>query len=130
VAERRRSGRRRPRPLSNRVALLAELHLTQDLPRRKLSWGFDAFYRSAFTLYRPLGNEGAVGWVRANVFVEYRATSSLTLRTEVQNLPGKHIRQTISVFSGLRDASPLLYRDERNLSVGPLLFLRLRKSFE
>jgi hypothetical protein len=119
----------RPRLLSNRLAVLAELHLTQDLPRRKLSWGFDAFYRSAFTLYRPLGNEAAVGWLRGNVFVEYRPTSSLTLRTEVQNLPGRRIRQTVSVFSGLRDASPLLYRDERDLSVGPLLFLRLRKSF-
>ena len=109
---------------------MAELHLAQDLPRWTLNWGMDAFYRGPSTLYRPFGNEAVAGWPHVNVFVEYRIRPTLNLRVELQNLPGTHVRQTIDVFSGLRGASPLVYRDEKRLSVGPLLFVRLRRTFE
>jgi outer membrane receptor protein involved in Fe transport len=118
----------RKRTLSNYPELLAELHFAQDLPRWKTNWGVDAFYRGASTLYRPFGNETVGGWPHVNLFVEHRFPGDLALRVEVQNLPGLTTKNTISVFSGLRDRSPLLYIDDKRLSVGPLLYLRLRKT--
>jgi hypothetical protein len=120
----------RLRPLSQQAGVTAELHLAQDLPRWKLNWGFDAFYRGAYVLYRPLGNEASDAWPRLNLFVEYRPTASLNLRAEVQNIELKRPALTAEVYGGLRDRSALLYRDERRFSVGPVLFLRVRKTFE
>jgi hypothetical protein len=34
----------------------------------------------------------------------------------------------VSAFSGLRDRSPLLYVDNRRLSVRPILYMRPRKT--
>jgi outer membrane receptor protein involved in Fe transport len=118
----------RKRTLSNYPELLAELHFAQDLPRWKTNWGVDAFYRGASTLYRPFGNETVGGWPHVNLFVEHRFPGDIALRVEVQNLPGQTTKNTISVFSGLRDRSALLYVDDKRLSVGPLLYLRLRKT--
>ena len=118
------------RPFSSVAGLLGELHFAQDFPQWKFNWGIDAFYRGPVTLYRPLGNETLAAWPHVNVFVEYRPKPALNLRLEVQNLPGTHVRQTDAVYAGLRNASALTYLDERRLSVGPVVFLRVRRNFE
>ena len=43
--------------------------------------------------------------------------------------PLTSIIQTIDVFSGLRNASPLLYHDDQHLGAGPTLFIRIRRTF-
>jgi hypothetical protein len=113
---------------SNFPELQEELHFAQDLPRWKTNWGVDAFYRGGSVLYRPFGNEAVDGWAHVNLFVEHRFAGNIALRVEVQNLPGAATKNIISVFSGLRDRSPLLYYDDKRLTVGPLLYLRLRKT--
>lgn len=118
------------RALSNYPELQEELHFAQDFAEWKTNWGIDAFWRGGTTRYLPFGNEAVDGWPHVNVFVEHRFEGELALRVEVQNLPGASPKQTISVFSGLRDRSPLDYVDEKRLSVGPLLYLRLRKTFD
>lgn len=118
----------RQRSLSNFPELLQELHFAQDLVRWKINWGVDAFYRGGSTLYRPFGNESVDAWPHVNVFAERRFDRGLTFRVELQNLPGSAPKNIISVFSGLRDRSALLYVDDKRLSVGPLLYLRLRKT--
>ncbi|MGZ3276589.1 MAG: TonB-dependent receptor plug domain-containing protein [Caulobacteraceae bacterium] len=117
-----------PRALSGLSELQEELHFAQDLPRWKINWGVDAFYLGGATLYRPFGNEAVDAWPHVNVFVERRFEGEMTLRVELQNLPGAAPKNIISVFSGLRDRSTLLYYDDKRLSVGPLLYLRLRKT--
>ena len=107
-----------------------ELHFAQDFPQWKLNWGVDAFYRGAATLYRPFGNEATGGWPHVNVFIEYRPTPPLTLRLEVQNLPGAHTPLIVSNYAGLRGASALNYVDDKRLSVGPIVFVRARRTFE
>ena len=116
------------RNLSNLAELQEELHFAQDLPRWRTNWGVDAFYRGGSTLYRPFGNETVDAWPHVNVFVERRFDGDMTFRVELQNLPGVAAKNTVSVFSGLRDRSPLLYFDDKRLSVGPILYLRLRKT--
>lgn len=120
----------RERQLSGQSALLGELHFTQDFPQWKLNWGVDAFYRGASTLYRPFGDEALGGWPHVNVFIEYRPKPALNLRLEVQNLPGTHTPLLVSNYAGLRGASPLNYVDDKRLSVGPLVFVRARRTFE
>jgi hypothetical protein len=48
----------------------------------------------------------------------------------VQNLPGQKTRIRIDAYSGRKGLSPLLYRDDKNLGVGPLLFLRVRRTLQ
>ena len=117
------------RPFSGRSEVQGEFHFAQDFPKLKLNWGADARYFSPSALYRPFGNEASAAWTSVNVFVEYKLQPRLVLRAEVQNLPGGRIRETVDVFTGLRDLSPLNYEDIKRLSVGPLLFLRMRKNF-
>jgi hypothetical protein len=117
------------RRLSGQPAHQAELHYAQDLPARKLNLGVDAFYRGKTTIYRPFGNEVVEPWPRLNLFVEYRPAPAWTLRAEVQNLPAVKARQTSRLYSGPRNVAPLLYVDDRRLTVGPLLLVRLRRTF-
>jgi len=118
----------RQRNLSGLSELQEELHFAQDLPQWKINWGLNASWQSGGTLYRPFGNESLDSWLGIGVFVERRLPADMTFRVEVQNLPGQAPKNLISVFSGLRDRSPLLYTDDKRLSVGPILYLRLRKT--
>ncbi len=116
------------RNLSGLSELQEELHFAQDLPRWKLNWGLNASWQSGGVLYRPFGNESLDSWLNVGVFAERRLPADMTFRVEAQNLSGQAPRNVISVFSGLRDHSPLLYIDDKRLSVGPILYLRLRKT--
>ncbi|MBN9318849.1 MAG: TonB-dependent receptor [Caulobacterales bacterium] len=118
----------RERPLSYTAQRMADLHFTQDFPQWNTNWGLDLLYRGGVTVYRPFGDETTAAWPRLNVYVERRLRPDLALRIEVQNLPGVRSRQTFSVYDGPQDRSPLLYVDEKRLSVGPILFVRLRKT--
>jgi len=117
------------RPLSGSPAVLAELHYAQDLPAWKLNLGVDGFYRGAATDYRPFGNSADGAWTHINLFAEYRPTPAWTLRAEVQNLPAAKVRQINRLYAGPRHVAPLLYVDELNLTNGPLLLVRLRRTF-
>jgi outer membrane receptor protein involved in Fe transport len=119
-----------PRQLSNYPTVLGEWHFAQDFAQWKWNWGIDAFYRGGTTLYRPFGNEVTAPWPHVNVFWERRLKPTLALRVELQNLPGTAPRLVTYAYQGLRDRSPLLYVDDHRLSVGPLLYLRLRKSLD
>ena len=116
------------RNLSGWSELQEELHFAQDLPQWKVNWGVNAQWQSGGTLYRPFGNESLDSWLNLAVFVERRLPGATTFRVELQNLPGQAPKNTISVFSGLRDQSPLLYVDDKRLTVGTILYLRLRKT--
>ena len=118
-----------PRRLMGKSAFTGELHFAYDLPVQKLNVGFDAFYQGPSVYYVPLGNQRNGAWGRVNLFVEYRARPNLNLRMELQNLPGTRVHTVNDSFAGVRGASPLLYSDSRLLAVGPLLFLRARRTF-
>ncbi len=116
------------RNLSVFPELSEELHFAQDLPRWRINWGLDAMWEAGRTLYRPFGNESSDSWLHLNLYVERRFEHDTTLRVEVDNLPGQAPKNTIEAFSGLRTQSTLLYVDVKRLSVGPILYLRLRKT--
>ncbi len=117
------------RPTNGAPQHLAELHYAQDLPALKLNFGADAFYRGRNAGHRPFGDEVREAWPRLNVFVEYRPTPPWNLRAELQNIPGVRVRVTNSVYSGLKNSSAVTYVEERRLSNGVLLNLRLRRTF-
>ena len=119
----------RIRPSSAQPTRQAELHFTQDFPGSRINWGIDAFYRGPSTIYRPFSSDTVGEWLHANIFVERRVGSATSLRLEVQNLPGAHVRQTISIYSGRREQSALLYVDDKDLTNGLLLMARVRRTF-
>jgi hypothetical protein len=118
------------RQFSNYPVVLGEWHFAQDFAQWKWNWGVDAFYRGGSALYRPFGNEVIAAWPHVNVFWERRVRPALALRVELQNLPGTAPRLLTYAYQGLRDRSPLLYVDDKRLSVGPILYLRLRKTLD
>ena len=118
------------RQLSGQPKLRWELHWAQDFPAHKLNWGVDAFYAGAFANPRPFGDQRIGAWLHANVFVEYRAGKQTVLRAEVQNLPGRRVLSVQDTYAGLKGASPLLRHDEWRLTAGPVLYLRLRQTFD
>jgi hypothetical protein len=117
------------RNLSQFPELKEELHFAQDLGWWKLNWGFNLLYQSGTVLYRPFGNEDLDGWPALGVYVERRLPGDMTLRLEAPNTPLTAAKNTISVFQGLRDKSALLYVDDKRLAVGPIVYVKLRKSF-
>lgn len=117
------------RRFSSWYRTLGELHFAYDLPQQKLNAGFDAFYYGRLRLYRPNGWEGPDAWVRLLLFVEYRARPNLVARFEVNNATGDKTMLNVASFAGVRDRSPLLYLDRRNLGVAPYAYLRLRRTF-
>jgi hypothetical protein len=119
----------RLRRLMGKAALVGELHFAQDLPQWRLNFGFDAFYQGPSVIYIPLGDQRTGVWGRINLFAEYRATAHLNLRAEVQNLPGTRVTVANDAYAGPKGAAPLLYTDVKHLAVGPLLFLRARRTF-
>ncbi|HTI68305.1 MAG TPA: hypothetical protein VL460_12230 [Caulobacteraceae bacterium] len=118
------------RPLSGQPKLRWELHWAQDFAARKLNWGVDAFYAGAYAVPRPFGDQAIGAWLHANVFVEYRAAKRTVLRAEVQNLPGRRVLSSQDTYAGLKTTAALTRHDEWRLTAGPLLYLRLRQTFD
>ena len=101
-----------------------------DLPRRKLNLGWDLFYRARWAYYRPLGDEVTQAWPSLNVFVEYRVSPAWNLHAEVITVSNHTAPMRIDSYSGRKGLSPLLYRDDKRLNVGPVLMLRVRRTFQ
>jgi hypothetical protein len=63
-----------------------------------------------------------------NLFVEYRPTADLSLRLEGDNVVSEHFGRSVRIFSGPRDANPLSYADDRNLTSSPSVLVSMRKA--
>jgi hypothetical protein len=118
------------REISGQHQADAELHLVQDLPGLKTSWGLDAFRGWTEHYYRfgeidtyKMGN-----WLGG--FVEYKPKTDLAFRAEFSNFGRRPFDITRQVFPGLRtaQASPdLVDLEDRNF--GMQVRLRARKTF-
>lgn len=118
-----------PRDISAQRPVIWEAHFTQDLPHWRTTWGVDVtggfrerFFRATEVETNKLGT-----WVV--VFAEYKARPDLIVRFEVQNAAARGWRQIREVYVGSRGDGRLDYVNIRHLKFGPMLFLRVRKSF-
>ena len=104
-----------------------ELHFSQDLPRRKMSWGVDITSDFLERYYRFDEIDSNQGGVFTDVFVEYKPRRDLALRFEFDS--AFDYRITRQVFGGPRNLAPLTLTDLQDHRFGPNLFFRIRKTF-
>lgn len=105
------------------------LHFTHDLPAANLNYGFDAFGAWRQTSYRfDLTRTTKLRtWVTP--FVEWRPAPDLNVRLEANNITSRGLRKTIRSYPGLRSAGGVATIDDRSYQPGPLIHLRVRKTF-
>jgi outer membrane receptor protein involved in Fe transport len=107
-----------------------EAHFSQDLPQHGASLGFDLFGGWSQTSYRfnyinevKLHNAFLITWV------EKRLRPDLVLRVELGNWTKRGIRIATHIYDGPRGTGALSYTDDRDLTPGHNLYIRVRKTF-
>jgi hypothetical protein len=106
------------------------LDFSQDLPRYGTSFGFDLFsgwsqesFRYNYISDVKLHNAYLITWL------EKRLDPTVVVRLEVRNVTERGIRIDTKIYGGPRNANPLLFTDDRDLTPGRSFYFRVRKTF-
>jgi outer membrane receptor protein involved in Fe transport len=106
-----------------------ELHFIQDVPSHHLNWGVDAFggWREAYYRFDQI----EVTKLRTFVvpFVEWKPRPDLMLRVELQNVTSRDLAKYQFNYAGPRNANPLDTLASRRYENGPIVYMKLRKTF-
>jgi Outer membrane receptor proteins, mostly Fe transport len=118
------------REISRLRPLEWEVQLTQDLPQWRASVGLAAYSGWSETTYRynsvtdvKLHNAYVTTWV------DKRLSPDVVVRVELTNLTERGIRFNTQGYQGDRRTGSLGYTDDRDLTPGRTLYVRVRKSF-
>ncbi|ACG76953.1 TonB-dependent receptor [Phenylobacterium zucineum HLK1] len=118
------------REISRLRPLEWEVRYTQDLPQWGTSVGVAAFSGWSQTTYRynsitdvKLHNAYVTAWI------DKRLDPETIVRVEFTNLTERGIRFNTQAYDGDRRTGQLAYTDDRDLTPGRTLYVRLRKSF-
>lgn len=118
------------RPISRLRPLEWNVQFSQDLPQWGLSFGADLYsgwsqisYRFDYISEVKLQNAYLVTWV------EKRLDPTTVVRMEVGNWTERGIRIATKQFDGPRNTGQLAFTDDRDLTPGRNVYLRLRKTF-
>ncbi|WP_374469774.1 TonB-dependent receptor plug domain-containing protein [Phenylobacterium sp.] len=105
-----------------------EAHFTHDVPQWRVTWGVDAFGAWRETYYRF--NEVKVLKLKTFVtpFVDWKPRADITVRAEIQNLTERGFRETRYRYTGARSTGALEYVDDRDIQVGRIFYVRVRKT--
>jgi hypothetical protein len=118
------------RGFSNENNRVANVTLRDDLPRSSLAWGAGVQYSHVLPYYR-LSEVGIdyEGPAYTFAFIEHKDVFGLDVRLQVFNLTdGRHIARR-TVYDGFRNASPVLFREDGNQSVGFIYQLFVKGKF-
>lgn len=117
------------RGISEDKPIDAKVSLTHDLTALRLRWGINYVLAGKETSYKI--NEIEVDRVsdRVDLFVEYKPDDKWTLRAFAKNVTGSPVVRTRTIYTGLRDTSPLKYLELRRLNSGPYFGLTVQRAF-
>ena len=117
------------REISGLRPLEWESHFTQDLPGWRATWGVDAYgaWRQTYYRFDEISTDKLKTYV--TLFGEWKPRADLLVRVEIQNLTERGFRHTRQVYAGPRNTSPLDFVDDRDIQVGRMFYVRVRKSF-
>ena len=104
-------------------------HFSQDLPQWRATWGVDAFgaWRETYYRFDEISTDKLKTYV--TLFGEWKPKPDLLVRMEIQNATARGFHHTRQVYSGPRNTSPLAVVDDRDIQIGRIFYIRLRKSF-
>ncbi len=118
------------RAFSNLRDRKAELALRHDLVGSDWAWGAELEYFHAVPSYRlsevNLQYEGPIYTLG---FIEHKDVFGMTVRFQVFNLTDGRAILDRTVYAGPRDNSPLLFRENQKLKVGPIYSLQISGTF-
>ncbi|HEY8616783.1 TonB-dependent receptor plug domain-containing protein [Phenylobacterium sp.] len=107
-----------------------EARYTQDLPQWGASVGVAVFGGWTQTTYRYNSiTDVKLEDAYVTTWVDKRLRPDLMLRVEVMNLAERGIRFTTQAYGPERRTGGLLYTDDRDLTPGRSIYVRLRKTF-
>ena len=107
-----------------------DLNLRHDIPGSDWAWGVGLEYSHVLPFYRL--SEVSREWegpIYTSAFVEHKDVLGMTARLEVFNITDGRARFTRTVYDGYRDRSRVLFGENRNLSVQPIITFSLSGDF-
>jgi hypothetical protein len=115
------------RLISGQHRLDADFHLTDEIPRWKISWGVEVFptARERFFRFDEIDTNRIGG--TADFYVDYKPRSDLSLRVQIFTTNPYEVDR--SVFGGPRNLFGLTTLDVQKRTFGPILYTKLRKTF-
>jgi hypothetical protein len=106
------------------------ISLRDDIPNSNWAWGFDANYSHNQPSYRSNSVDHVwEGPTFASVFVENKDVFGLTVRAQVGNILNARSKRDRVVYDGLRGATPIAFREERDRLIGPMFSFSVRGTF-
>jgi outer membrane receptor protein involved in Fe transport len=117
------------REISNLKPVEWELHFTHDLPAYRLNWGVDVFggWRESFYRFDEITTDKLKTFVTP--FIEWKPRPDIVVRAEMQNATSRGFRHTRAIYDGPRSTTPLQYIDDRDIQIGSIYWVRVRKTF-
>lgn len=112
------------------VTRQAFISLRHDIPGSDIAWGAETSHNHVKPRYRS--NEVDRSWEGpwfASLFVEHKDVFGLTVRADAGNLLNARSRRERTVYTGLRGASPVAFRESRDRLIGPIFSLSVRGNF-
>jgi hypothetical protein len=109
---------------------LAQISIRDDIPLSNWAWGLGLEYYHVEPYFR-LSETGLEyeGPVYTWVFIEHKDVMGLTVNLKVFNLTNGRAIYHRTVYDGLRDSSPVLFTENRDLSVQPIFRLKITGNF-
>jgi TonB-dependent receptor-like protein len=106
-----------------------DIHFSHDLPRWKANWGIDVYNRWTETYYRFNAIDRAALKTWVTLFAEWKPQPDLSIRFEANNLGARGFQRTITAYDGPRHGQAPAFVDDRQLDFGPIMYMRVRKTF-
>jgi hypothetical protein len=115
------------RRISGQHPVDAELHLTQEIPGLRINWGVEIYFSASerFFRFNEIDTNRIGGF--ADLYVDYKPRPDLVVR--VQLYTSNTYAAERALFTGPRNAAGLNMIDLQRRTFGPLLFMRVRKTF-
>lgn len=116
------------RMFSNQIPFGCGLSFSQDLDHGRFTWGaHHGCNMDIYSNYRVRELRRTVVQPNLDYFIQWKPRRDLTLRLDVGNTNNIERRTYREIHTGPRNASPLLYNEERKTRYGPFAFLQVRK---
>ncbi len=109
---------------------LAEVNLRHDIPGGDWAWGASYYHEHIQSTFRRNQQDRVwEGPAFVSAFVENKDVFGLTVRAGINNILNARARRERTVYSGLREASPIAFRESRNRLIGPSFLLSVKGTF-
>jgi hypothetical protein len=109
---------------------VVELNLRQDIPGSDWAYGSGFSYSHGQPRFRRSSIDRIYeGPVFLNFFVENKNVFGLTMLAGIEAINNPRSKRDRTVFTGLRDASPIAFVEKRDRLIGPIFFYSVKGTF-